>query len=93
MQDVEKKALELAEQPNPGIDAVEVLVADRDLPAGSIIASEFLDWQPWPDDSLGDGYVVYREDDDGADQSSLEEPLYDMIVRRTILEGEPLTEA
>ena len=93
MQDVEKNALELAEQSKPGIDAVEVLVADRDLPAGSIIASEFLDWQPWPDDSLGDGYVVYREDDDGADQSSLEEPLYDMIVRRTILEGEPITEA
>ena len=91
--DKEKEAIAIAELSKPGIDAVEVLVADKDLPAGSIIASEFLDWQPWPDDSLGDGYVVYREDDDGADQSSLEEPLYDMIVRRTILAGEPITEA
>ena len=89
---VEREAQERADQTIPGIEAVEVLVADIDLPAGTVIESTILDWQPWPDDSLGDGYVVYREDDDD-DQSDLEEPYYEMIVRRTILAGEPITEA
>ena len=89
---VEREAQERADQTIPGIDAVEVLVADIDLPAGTVIESTILDWQPWPDDSLGDGYVVYREDDDD-DQSDLEEPYYEMIVRRSILAGEPITEA
>ena len=93
MERVERDAYEFAEQSKPGVEAVEVLVAYIDMPAGTIIESTNLDWQDWPDTSLGDGYVVYREDDEGGpDQSSLEEPLYDMIVRRTILEGEPITE-
>ena len=82
MEGVERDALEFAEASKPGIDAVEVLVADIDLPAGTEIVSTILDWQPWPDDSLGDGYVVYNEEEDAADQSSLEEPFYDQIVRR-----------
>ena len=46
----------------------------------------------WPDDSLHDDYIVYREDDkSGPDKDDLEEPLYDMIVRRAIVAGEPLT--
>lgn len=93
MEGVERKAQERADQTIPGIEAVEVLVADKDLPAGTEIDSTILDWQPWPDDSLGDGYVVFREEDDDTDRSSLEEPLYDMVVRRTILAGEPITEA
>ncbi|MCH8188883.1 MAG: Flp pilus assembly protein CpaB, partial [Proteobacteria bacterium] len=93
MEGVERDAFEFAEASKPGIDAVEVLVADIDLPAGTEIVSTILDWQPWPDDSLGDGYVVYNEEDDDADQSSLEEPFYDQIVRRTILAGEPITQA
>ncbi len=92
MAGVERDAQIRADQTIPGIEAVEVLVADKDLPAGTVIESTILDWQPWPDDSLGSGYVVFREEDDDADRSSLEEPLYDKIVRRTILEGEPITE-
>ena len=93
MEGLERTAVERAELMKPGIDAVEILVADIDLPAGTIIESMNLDWQLWPDDSLGDGYVVYREEDDKADKSDLEEPLYDMVTRRTILAGEPITEA
>ncbi len=92
MERVERDAYEFAEQQKPGVEAVEVLVADIDMPAGTVIESTILDWQDWPDTSLGDGYVVYREDDDGPDQSSLEEPLYDKIVRRAILAGEPITD-
>ena len=93
MEGVERDAFELAEQSKPGVAAVEVLVADIDLPAGTIIDSTILDWQAWPDDSLGDGYVAYREEDDDTDKSDLEEEYYDKIVRRTILAGEPITDA
>ena len=92
MENVEKNAVMQAELAKPGVEAVEILVADRDMPAGTIIDSNNMDWQPWPDDSLGDGYVVYREDG-GDDQTVLEEPYYDQIVRRTILAGEPITDA
>lgn len=93
MEGVERDAFELAEQSKPGVEAVEVLVADIDMPAGTIVESAILDWQDWPDSSLGDGYVVYREGGGGPDQSSLEEPFYEKVVRRAILEGEPITEA
>ena len=92
MENVEKNAVMQAELAKPGVEAVDIMVADIDMPAGTVIDSNNMDWQPWPDDSLGDGYVAYREDD-GDDQSDLEEPYYDQIVRRTILAGEPITEA
>ena len=73
MEGVERDALEFAEASKPGIDAVEVLVADIDLPAGTEIVSTILDWQPWPDDSLGDGYVVYNEEEDAAEETTTAE--------------------
>ena len=73
MENVEKNAVMQAELAKPGVEAVEILVADRDMPAGTIIDSNNMDWQPWPDDSLGEGYVVYREDG-GDEQAVLEEP-------------------
>ena len=79
-----------AEAKRPGVESVDVLVAEIDLPAGTVVASEHVDWQAWPDDSVGD-YIVYREDDDDADEDDLEEQVYDMIVRRAIMAGEPVT--
>ena len=92
MENVERNAIAQAELATPGVDAVEILVADTDMPAGTVIDSNNMDWRTWPDEDLGGGYVVYREDD-GDDQSDLEEPYYDQIVRRTIMAGEPITEA
>lgn len=54
----------------PGVDAVDVLVAEMNLAAGTVIKAEHFDWQPWPDDSLHGDYIVYREDD-GPDKDDL----------------------
>ncbi len=86
----EKHARIKAELEKPGVDAVDVLVAEMNLAAGTVIKAEHFDWQPWPDDSLHGDYIVYREDG-GPDKGDLEDPVYDMIVRRAIVEGEPLT--
>ncbi len=91
MEGVEEDARLRADAEKPGIEAVEILVADIDLPAGTVIASEHIDWQPWPDDSLDSDYIVYREDDPDDDKDDLEDPVYDMVVRRAIMAGEPLT--
>ena len=91
IEDVQEAAYLQAQAEKPGIEAVEILVADVDLPAGTVIASQHIDWQPWPDDSLNSDYIVYDEDDPSDDKGDLEDPVYDMIVRRAIMEGEPLT--
>ena len=90
IEDAEEDARQQAEAEKPGVDAVELLVAATNLPAGTVIKDEHISWQPWPDDSLSDDYIVYREDGD-ADQSDLESPVLGLIVRRAIVAGEPLT--
>ena len=83
-----KQAFLQAELAKPGIDAVDVVVAQRNLPAGTVLfETDHLRWQPWPDDSLDDDYIVKREDDDDEKIEELE----DMVVRSAILAGEPVT--
>ena len=91
IEDAEEDARLRAEAEKPGVDAVELLVAATNLPAGTVIKYEHFSWQPWPDDSLSDDYIFYREDDDDADDSELEDQVVDLIVRRAIVAGEPLT--
>ena len=67
--------------------AVEVVVADRDLPAGSVIESGKVRWQSWPDDSVDDAYVVQRN---GAGEGLIDN-LIGSVVRRAIAAGEPVT--
>ena len=59
-----------------------VLVAAKDLPAGTLLHDEDLRWQSWPDDQLSDAYLRKERDDahtlDGA------------VVRLRIAKGEPL---
>ena len=91
IEDVKVSAVQDAERAKPGVAAVEVIVAETDLPAGTAITSSHLRWQPWPDDSLDGDYITFREEDEDADQSELEDEVLDMVVRRAIMEGEPIT--
>ena len=91
LEEREKRIYAEAEEAKPGVAAVEVVVADIDLPAGTAITSSQLKWQPWPDDSLDGDYIAYREEDEDADKSDLEDQLLDMVVRRAIMKGEPVT--
>ncbi len=70
-----------------GAAAVEVVVADRNLPAGSVIESGKVRWQSWPDDSVDDAYVVQRN---GAGDGLIN-ALVGSVVRRAIAAGEPIT--
>ena len=67
--------------------AVEVVVADRDLPAGSVIEPSRVRWQAWPDDSVDDAYVVQRS---GVGEGQIDD-LVGSVVRRAIAAGEPIT--
>ena len=44
-----------------GAPVAEILVADRNLPAGTIIRGEHLKWQRWPVDSVNKEHIVRSE--------------------------------
>ena len=71
-----------AQAQDPHAPAVYVLVAARDLPAGSLLHEDDLRWQSWPDEQLSDAYLRKDRDDahllDGA------------VVRLRIGKGEPI---
>ena len=72
---------------DPVAAAVEVVVAGRDLPAGSVIEPSRVRWQAWPDDSVDDAYVVQRN---GVGEGLIDN-LIGSVVRRAIAAGEPIT--
>ena len=79
-----QKPVEVADA---SVAAVEVVVADRDLPAGTVLESSQIRWQSWPDDSVDDVYVVQRNGD-GPNRLG---DLIGSVVRRAIAAGEPVT--
>lgn len=62
-----------------------VLVADRNLPAGTTITPGALRWQPWPEDAVGKNYVVSPDKD-----KNLEKQFVGAVVRRGVPEATPL---
>ncbi len=83
----EQAAANVPTQQAEAIPTVQVTVAARDLPAGTIIQSGDLAWQPWPDKDLRSEYVVQRNGE-GADQI---DQFVGSVVRRAIVAGEPVT--
>ena len=79
-----QKPVEVADA---SVAAVEVVVADRDLPAGTVLESSQIRWQSWPDDSVDNVYVVQRNGD-GPNRLG---DLIGSVVRRAIAAGEPVT--
>ena len=73
-----------AEGQRPGIAAVEVLVAERDLAAGTILMNEDLTWRAWPEDGVDGSYVL-------ADETDIDEEFVGLVVKRGIGQGEPIT--
>ncbi len=64
--------------------ATLVLVAKKELNAGSFVRKEDLKWQPWPEDGVQDTYVVKGERDITEFAGS--------VVRAKLGVGEPLTD-
>jgi pilus assembly protein CpaB len=65
-----------------GTPKAYVLVADKDLPAGTLLHDDDLRWQSWPDDQLSDAYL--RKDRDDA------HTLDGAVVRLRVAKGEPI---
>lgn len=69
------------------VPTVQIVVAARDLPAGTILREGDTKWQAWPDQSLDDAFVVQR-DGQGADRI---DEFSGVVVRRAISAAEPMT--
>lgn len=77
-----------AAQPEPTVQApvtAQVLVANREIPTGRVIAVEDLRWQAWPADAVSESFYTEGEDVDAI------ETLTGSASRLVIVEGEPIT--
>ena len=79
----------LTQKPQPTVVEKEtsgkkVLVAKANLPAGTLIKEEDVEWQKWPEDGINAAYLVEGQ----ADTSSVA----GAVVRRGIAAGGPITE-
>ncbi len=78
-----KRPPPVAAAPPPQVKKTFVLVADKDLPAGTFIKENLLTWQSWPDEKPHPSYLIKNKDD--------EEALFGSVVRRGISAGQPIT--
>lgn len=62
---------------------VNVLVAEMNLPQGTILKSEHLKWQAWPDETLNPNYVVEGKGN--------KQELIGRVLRHAIVGGEPIS--
>lgn len=71
------------------IAAIDVLVAERDLPAGTILNPDSFRWQPWPKQAINENYITRKE-------KGGEDPFKELTgaaVKRVISAGDPITHA
>ena len=73
------------QQPAEHIPAEQVLVAKQDLPTGSFVKAEYLEWQSWPKDGIKEGFIVKNV--------GSEKDLEGAVVRMHLFAGEPITES
>lgn len=65
--------------------AVQVLVAEVALPAGTFLKEEHMRWQPWPTDTaIPESYMIKK--------TTKPVDLFGAVVRRGIAAGEPITQ-
>ncbi len=68
----------------------QVLVASRDIPVGTKLTEDFITWQEWPKSGITDRFLASNSAEDGGEQLK---KVVGGIVRATIFQGEPITEA
>lgn len=72
-------------QPEP-VETVPVLVAASDVPGGSFVKAEHLDWAAFPADAVLESYLT-RDPEDADAQI---EDLADAVIRHGLVAGEPI---
>jgi pilus assembly protein CpaB len=65
----------------------QVLVASRDLPAGTVIDGGALKWQIWPNEGIDSDFTSST-----TREPKLQEKFVGMVVRRGVVAGTPLTQ-
>ncbi len=70
----------------PKETGIKVMVANIDLPPGTLINASNVSWQGWPEDSLNDDFIT---------EQSSEDPVGDLekeknVVRGTFFKGDPI---
>ncbi len=61
---------------------VEILVAKRDVPAGTLVQDQLVEWRAWPEDAVMDAHIR-RDDGDAAS-------MFGAVVRSGFAKTEPL---
>ncbi len=64
-------------------EAIRVLVAEVDLPAGTFLKEEHLRWQAWPQVNIPENYFIQA--------ATTPDDLFGAVIRRGIAAGEPIT--
>lgn len=83
----------------PTFTGQRVMVADREIQAGSTMRDTLVRWQPWPPEDIRSGYKVIgsvegeTEAQVFSQRNRLEQGVNGKIVRRLIAPGEPITDA
>jgi len=65
------------------LNTKSVLVARKNLPAGTFVKADHLEWRPWPENGVIDGYVLQG--------SAKAEDFNGAVVRNSITAGQPIT--
>lgn len=68
---------------------IQVLVAKRSMPAGTIVGPDDLRWQSWPEGPMPDSYVRNRGEDAAA--ATRMKSYFGAVVRSGLARGEPVT--
>lgn len=87
LSDKETELSQAREDDEERIVAIDVLVAERDLPAGTILNPDSFRWQPWPKQAVNENYIVRKEEADPIQE------LTGAAVKRVISAGDPITQA
>lgn len=77
---------EIASQ-KPVAATVEVMVASSDMPVGTVINANNVDWIDWPEDNVPSGFLARIGDNDPLEPIAEEKHL----ARRGFIKGEPIT--
>ena len=76
------------------VSEVQVLVAKRDLAIGAVLASDDLEWAPWPEKNVVEGYSTESDAPDAMETlagSVVKTPIYErepVLPQKLVLKGE-----
>ena len=79
----QQQPIQVAKAPPPPVGKM-VLVAAKNLPAGSFIKPDSVRWQPWPEGAIAPSYSLRG--------TRNAEDFHGAVVRQGITAGEPITE-